>query len=79
MQLTDEEGNVSAVNNQDGYIQLLEIIRGNKTDDQVGEDLIELLGFHNFELVSGLIEKREAIKQFIKHADEQLKQQQTQV
>jgi hypothetical protein len=62
MQLTDEEGNVSAVNNSDGYIQLLEIIRSSRSDDDIGNELIELLGFHNFELLSALIEKRDAIK-----------------
>ena len=62
LQLKDDDGNVSALNNVDSYISLLNIITSSKSDDEIQEELLDLVGFHNFTLLGELIKRREAIK-----------------
>lgn len=47
----DEEGNKSALQSADGYINLLNIVISTKPDDEIQNELMELVGFHNFTLL----------------------------
>lgn len=47
----DEEGNPSALNNPDAYVNLLNIILTSKKNEEIQEELLDLVGFHNFELL----------------------------
>jgi hypothetical protein len=51
LKLKDEEGNPTALNNADAYVNLLNIITTNKKNEEIQEELLDLVGFHNFELL----------------------------
>jgi hypothetical protein len=55
LNLVDDEGNKSALQSADSYISLLNIVTSTKSDDDIQEELICLVGFHNFELLGHLI------------------------
>lgn len=47
----DDEGNKSAVESADGYITLLNIVISSKSNDDIQNELLDLVGFHNFDLL----------------------------
>lgn len=51
LQLRDEEGNLTVLNSADAYVNLLNILLANKKNEEIQEDLLGLVGFHNFELL----------------------------
>ena len=55
LQHKDEDGNESALHSVDSYINLLSIVIGNKSDEEIQEELFELVGFHNFNLMQQLL------------------------
>ena len=69
----DEEGNMTAFHNDDTYINLLNIHNSHKTNEEIQEELLDLVGFHNFALLEHLINKREAIKTYCAALTEALK------
>ena len=73
LQHRDEEGNVSALHTADSYVQLLNIIVSSKTNDEITEDLLDLVGFHNFTLLENPINKREQIKIYCNTLSEKMK------
>jgi hypothetical protein len=70
---SDEEGNVSALHTADSYISLLNIVTSSKTDEEIQEELLDLVGFHNFPLLEKLLTKRDAIKIYTSAIRESLK------
>ena len=72
LKLEDEEGNPSALNNADAYINLLNIMLSNKKNEEIQNELLDLVGFHNFEMLEQLIIRREFIKDHCKNMMERL-------
>lgn len=70
----DEDGNQSAVNSADGYNILLNLLTSSQSSEAIQSELLDLLGFHNFELQLKLLERRDAIKNYCQSAREQIKQ-----
>ena len=50
LKVKDDEGNPSALNNADAYASLLNILLTPKKSEEIQEDILELVGFHNFDL-----------------------------
>lgn len=75
LKLQDEEGNDSALNNPDAFVNLLNILLTSKKNEEIQEELLDLVGWHNFELLEKLLEKREAIKEHCKTLQEKLQQE----
>lgn len=48
----------------DAYANLLTIIVSPKKNEEIQEELLELVGFHNFEMLGMFIEKRDLIKEY---------------
>lgn len=46
-----EDGSASLLNSTDAYANLLTIILSPKKNEEISEDLLDLVGFHNFELL----------------------------
>jgi hypothetical protein len=69
----DEEGNMSALHTADAYINLLNIVTSQKTNEEIQEELLDLVGFHNFPLLEHLINKRDAIKTYCAALSDALK------
>jgi hypothetical protein len=56
MVLVDDSGNqLTALRTSDSYINLLNIIISNKVDDEISNELLDMLGFDNIELVMALV------------------------
>jgi len=70
----DEEGNVSALHTADSYINLLNIVISTKSNEEIQDELLDLVGFHNFLLLEQLMNKREAIKIYCNALSEKLKE-----
>lgn len=71
MVLVDDAGNqLTALKTSDSYINLLNIIISNKVDDEISNELLDMLGFDNIELVMSLVQKRDGIKQYVGNAKE---------
>ena len=60
--MKDEDGNMTALNTADAFVNLLNILLTPKKNEEIQEDLLSLVGFHNFELLEKLIERRDIIK-----------------
>lgn len=75
LKLTDDEGNVSALNTPHAVVNLLNIILTSKKNEEIQEELLDLVGYHNFELLGKLIEKRDIIKEQCKSINEKLQVQ----
>lgn len=69
----DEEGNVSALHSADSYINLLNIVISQKTNEEIQEELLDLVGYHNFTLLEQLMNKREQIKIYCKACTDKMK------
>jgi hypothetical protein len=63
LKMTDEDGNQTALNTADAFVNLLNIILTPKKNEEIQEDLLSLVGYHNFEFLEKLIERREIIKE----------------
>ncbi len=50
--MEDEDGNASALNTADAYVSLLNIVLSVKKNEEIQEDLLGLVGYHNFEFLS---------------------------
>lgn len=70
-----DDGSPQLLNSTDAYANLLNIILSAKKNDDISEDLLDLVGFHNFELLQQLLEKREFIKDYCKICEETLKKE----
>jgi hypothetical protein len=69
------DGGVSLLNSTDAYANLLTIILSAKKNDEISEELLDLVGYHNFELLQQLLEKREFIKEYCKICEEHLEKE----
>ena len=78
LQHKDDDGNVSALHSSDSYINLLNIVISNKSNEEIQEDLLDLVGFHNFMLLEQLMNKREEIKIYCNTLSEKLKEEKNQ-
>ena len=72
LKLKDEDGNPTALNNADAYVNLLNIILSNKRNEEIQEELLDLVGFINFELLEKLIDRRDIIKEQCKGIHEKM-------
>ena len=63
------------LNTIDGYENILRIVLSPKRDNEIEGELFDLLGSHNFELLSQLIEKRDLIKEQCRSIEEVLKKE----
>lgn len=54
----------SVLNSTDAYANLLQIVLSSKKDEEIQDELLDLVGFDNFELLQQLIEKRPFIQEF---------------
>ena len=75
LSVTNEDGSASVLNSIDGYANLLSIVLSQKKNEEIQEELLDLVGVHNFELLSQLIEKRDLIKEQCKSIEENLKKE----
>lgn len=75
LRLTDDDGNISALNTPHAVVNLLNILLTQKKPEEIQGELLDLVGFHNFELLEKLIEKRDIIKEQCKGINEKLSQQ----
>ena len=73
LQKGEDEG--SALNTIDGYANLLSIILSNKKADEIQEELINLVGINNFDLLMQLMDRRELIKEQIGVIEEVIKKE----
>jgi hypothetical protein len=78
LQDKDEDGNVSALRSADAYMNLLNIVVSSKSSEAIQEELLDLVGFHNFTLLEQLVGKREEIKIYCSSLSEQMKEDRTQ-
>jgi hypothetical protein len=58
------EDNTSALNSTDAYANLLQIVLSTKKNEEIQDELLDLVGFENFELLSQLLEKRSFIQEY---------------
>lgn len=58
-----EEGSHSALSTADAYVNLLNILLASKKNEEIQEELLDLVGYHNFELLEKLIDRRDIIKE----------------
>lgn len=65
-----EEG--SALNTADAYVNLLNILTSSKKNEEIQDELLDLVGFHNFELLAKLIDRRDIIKDQVKGIHEKM-------
>ena len=78
LKLYGEEGNPSIlINNIDAFANLLNIVTSNKKDEEIQGELLDLVGFHNFELLEAIMRKRQYIKEHIKNLNERLQTEKT--
>jgi hypothetical protein len=75
LRLVDDEGNTTALNTADAYVNLLNILITSKKNEEIQNELLDLVGFHNFELLEKLIERREIIKEQCKLIHEKMQQE----
>ena len=66
--LTEADGNAAILHSPDSYMRLLNTVTSGKSDDEIQNELIEMVDFHNFECVVELIKRRSAIKAYVKNA-----------
>jgi len=59
----DEDGNTSALSTADAYVNLINILLTTKKNEEIQNELLDLVGFHNFELLEKLIDRREIIRE----------------
>jgi hypothetical protein len=52
------EDNSTVLNSTDAYANLLSIILTTKRNEEIQEELLDLVGFDNLELLTQLLEKR---------------------
>jgi hypothetical protein len=50
--MQDEDGNASALNSADAYVSLLNIVLSPKKNEEIQEDLLSLVGYHNFDFLT---------------------------
>jgi hypothetical protein len=62
----------SAMNTTDSYANLLNILLSSKKNEEIQEDLLDLVGFHNFEMLGLFFEKRELIKEYCRVLNEKI-------
>lgn len=74
----NEETNSSVLNSTDAYANLLHIILCTKKNEEIQDELLDLVGFDNFELLTQLLEKREFIKEYCGQINERLAAQKAQ-
>lgn len=72
LKTADEDGNQSALNTADAYVNLLNILTTQKKNEEIQGELLDLVGYHNFELLEKLIERRDIIKEQCRGIHEQL-------
>ncbi len=72
LKLQDEDGNPTALNNADAYVNLLNIVLTSKRNEEIQEELLDLVGYHNFELLEKLLDKRDYIKDQCKLINEKM-------
>lgn len=70
-----EDGTPNLLNSTDAYANLLSILLSPKKNEEISEELLDLVGFHNFELLQQLLEKREFIKDYCKICEEHLQKE----
>lgn len=70
--MQDEDGNASALNTADAYVSLLNIVLSVKKNEEIQEDLLGLVGYHNLDFLSQLIEKRDIIREQCKGLQEKM-------
>jgi hypothetical protein len=73
--MKDEDGNMTALNTPHAVVNLLNIILTQKKNEEIQDELLDLVGYHNFELLEKLIEKRDIIKEQCKSINEKLTSQ----
>ena len=69
-----EEGSTSALSTADAYVNLLNILLTTKKNEEIQEELLDLVGYHNFELLEQLIDRREIIRDQVKGINEKMQQ-----
>ena len=56
------EDNSTVLNSTDAYANLLNIVLSTKKNEEIQEELLDLVGYDNFELLTYLLEKRAFIQ-----------------
>jgi hypothetical protein len=64
----------SCLNSTDAYANLLQHVLSPQKDEEIQNELLDLVGFDNFELLQQLIEKRAFIKEYCQSITQQLQQ-----
>ena len=67
---------VSILNTIDGYASLLNVLLSQKKNEEIQDEIMGLVGDHNFEMVFALFEKRDLIKEQCRSIEENLKKMQ---
>jgi hypothetical protein len=60
------------IDTADSYANLLNILLSSKKNEEIQEDLLDLVGFHNFEMLGLFFEKRELIKEYCRVLNEKI-------
>jgi len=60
----NDEANSTVLNSTDAYANLLQITLSAKKNEEIQDELLDLVGYDNFELLSQLLEKRQFIKEY---------------
>jgi hypothetical protein len=68
----NEEADSSILNSTDAYANLLQIVLSAKKNEEIQDELLDLVGFDNFELLSQLIDKREFIREYCGQISEKI-------
>jgi len=58
------EDNSTVLNSTDAYANLLSIVLTTKKNEEIQEELLDLVGYDNLELLTGLLEKRVFIQEY---------------
>ena len=70
----DPDGEKSALHSADSVISLLHTVTSAKNDDVASLELLDMVGFHNIELVEHLTKRRAAIKTYVAATSKRLEQ-----
>lgn len=73
LQLEDEDGNKSALHSADSYVSLLHTVTSSKSNEEIQNELLDQVGYHNLPLLEQLLQRRDAIKAYCSTVREQLK------
>lgn len=70
--MTDTDDDLTAMSTTDAYANLLAVLLSQKKNEEIQEDLLDLVGYHNLEMLGLFFEKRDLIKEYCRILNEKI-------